>query len=190
MGWLAPTLLAGKGEKTLRQSWEYPEAYMITDGYPSQEYLLIENRQPGSFDALLPRGGLAIWHIDEFMALEGNANEGFPGQPGWPANNLHCELTIHTFTRPFDIFLHNVTCLDHVALLQADGRYDLELGRNSGDYSDFFRYDIFGGVDFLFPSFESPLFGPFPNTDSYAQGFVARTNTFISGISGKQVRRG
>lgn len=73
---------------------------------------------------------------------------------------------------------------DHVALLQADGRYDLELGRNSGDYSDFFRYDFFGGIDFLFPSYDEPLLGPFPNTDSY-QGVVTKTNHFISGISGK-----
>jgi hypothetical protein len=74
---------------------------------------------------------------------------------------------------------------DHVALLQADGRYDLELGRNSGDYSDFFRYDFFGGVDFLFPSYGEPLLGPFPNTDSYGKGVVAKTNHYISRISGK-----
>lgn len=74
---------------------------------------------------------------------------------------------------------------DHVALLQADGRYDLELGINGGDYSDFFRKDFFGGVDFLYPSYDDPLLGPFPNTDSYAQGMVARTNHFISGVSGE-----
>jgi hypothetical protein len=77
--------------------------------------------------------------------------------------------------------------LDHVALLQADGRYDLELGLNSGDYSDFFRYDFFGGIDFLFPSNYDPLLGPWPNTDSYGQGVVEKTNHYISGISGKQL---
>lgn len=94
LGWLTPTEITSKGDGTLRQSWEYPEAFIITMGYQSQEYLVIENRQPGSYDALLPRGGLAIWHIDEYMAMENNNNEGYPGQPGWPANNQHCKLHV------------------------------------------------------------------------------------------------
>lgn len=102
-------MLTGKGDKSLRQSWQYPEAYMITEGYQSGEYLLIENRQPGSFDALLPRGGLAIWHVDESVAFAGNTNEGYPGQAGWPANNQHCKNYLlllfamfgHSCKRPF-----------------------------------------------------------------------------------------
>jgi hypothetical protein len=92
LGWLTPMVLTGKGDRTLKQSWQHPEAYILSEGYQSQEYLLIENRQPGSFDALLPRGGLAIWHVDELMAYTGNTNEGYPGQNGWPANNQHCEF--------------------------------------------------------------------------------------------------
>ena len=76
---------------------------------------------------------------------------------------------------------------DRVALLQADGRYDLELGRNGGDFSDLFRYDFFGGVDYLYPSYSDPLLGPFPNTDSYSQGAIVKTGHFISGISGKLI---
>ena len=101
LGWLTPNQLTGNGDRTLRQSLEYPEAFILSVGYQSQEYLLIENRQPGSFDALLPRGGLAIWHIDEFVTLSGNSNEGYPGQAGWPANNQHCKLS---------------TCVLHVVL--------------------------------------------------------------------------
>ena len=162
LGWLTPMSVETKGDFTLRQSWQYPDVHKIDLGSQA-EYLLIENRQPGSYDILLPLGGLAIWHIDEHMYLYGNSLEGYPGQPGWPSNSNHY----------------------HVALLQADGRYDLENGRNSGDYSDLFRYDYYFGVDHLFPSQSDPMLGPFPNTDSYRQGSVTRTNHFISGISGK-----
>ena len=162
LGWVTPTTLETSGDFTLRQSWQYPDIYKIELLGSSSEYLLIENRQPGSFDALLGLGGLAIWHIDDYNQLYSNSREGYPGQSGWPANNLHY----------------------HVALLQADGKYDLEKGDNRGDYGDLFRYDAYFGVDHLFPSEEAnPSLGPFPNTDSYRQGLVTRTNHFISDIS-------
>ena len=157
-------MITGKGDGKLKQSWEYPEALLLAQGYQPGEYLLIENRQPGSFDVLLPHGGLAIWHIDEVMAERGNSEEGFPGMFGWPYNNKHY----------------------HVALLQADGRYDLERGINTGDDLDLFRFDFFGGVDFLHPSHDDPRSGPFPNTDTYGRGIVERTNHYISGISGER----
>lgn len=159
LGWIVPITITSKGDYTLRQSYQFPEVYKIELGYAPNEYLLIENRQPGSFDMLHQLGGLAIWHIDENASMIGN--EGYPGQLGWPANNKHYA----------------------VALLQADGRYDLEKGNNYGDYGDLFRKDYYFGVDFLSPSDNHPTLGPFPNTDSYAQGVLARTNHFISGIS-------
>ena len=158
LGWIDPITISEKGDYTIRQSYEFPDVYKIDVGYAPNEYLLIENRQPGSFDRLLQLGGLAIWHIDENISQHGN--EGYPGQLGWPSNNKHYV----------------------VALLQADGRYDLERGVNYGDYGDLFRSDYFFGVDHLFPSKEHPIFGPFPNTDSYSRR-VARANNFISGIS-------
>ncbi|KAL7548152.1 hypothetical protein ACHAWF_011443 [Thalassiosira exigua] len=163
LGWLTPTTLEAKGDFALRQSWQHPDAYRVELlGRGSDEYLLIENRQPGSFDRLLTLGGLAIWHVDDSMSFFGNAREGHPGQSRWPANGDHYR----------------------VALLQADGRYDLERGYNRGDYADLFRSDYYFGVDHLFPSrYSDPLLGPFPNTDSYQRGVVARTNHFISGIS-------
>jgi len=162
LGWLEPTILQTKGDFDLRQSWQYPDAYKIQLGL--SDYLLIENRQAGSFDHLLSLGGLAIWHIDESMSQYGNSREGYPGQSGWPANGQHY----------------------HVALLQADGRYDLESGNNHGDWSDLYRSDFYFGVDHLFPS-TGPMVGPFPNTDSYSrQGVITRTNHFISGISGRE----
>ena len=161
---MTPTVLRTKGDYPLRRSWQHPDVYKIElDFDQSSEYLLIENRQRGSFDSLLPLGGLAIWHIDESMYYYGNSLEGYPGQPYWPANGNHY----------------------FVALLQADGRYDLERGYNRGDYADLFRFDYYFGVDHLFPSESDLMLGPFPNTDSYKQGVVRRTNHFISGISGE-----
>jgi len=163
LGWLAPTTLEVRGDYSLRRSWEYPDVYKIRLGSAS-EYLLIENRQPGSYDVLLPQGGLAVWHVDDDMSQFANSLEGYPGQLGWPENGKHYQ----------------------VALLQADGKYDLERGRNRGDYSDLFRYDRYFGVDHLSPSNSSdPKLGPFPNTDSYRKGSVGRTNHFITGVSGK-----
>jgi M6 family metalloprotease-like protein len=83
------------------------------------EYLLIENRQPvGEFDGGIPagtagRGGLLVWHIDDAV-LENNM-PGYPGSAGYPAAHYR------------------------VALIQADGRWDLERGRNRGDGDDPFR---------------------------------------------------
>ena len=80
----------------------------IDSGYPPGEYLLIENKRKYGFDTMVPQAGLAIWHIDEtkgkLSTFGVNLNEGFPGQPGWPTNDKHYR----------------------VALLQADGLYDLE----------------------------------------------------------------
>ncbi|KAL7541424.1 hypothetical protein ACHAXR_010911 [Thalassiosira sp. AJA248-18] len=160
LGWITPTVIETKGDYELRQSWQYPDVYKIELDH-QYEYLLIENRQPGSYDIHLPLGGLAIWHVDEYMYNYGNSIEGYPGQSGWPANSNHY----------------------HVALLQADGRYDLERGNNRGDWSDLFRFDYYFGVNHLFPSESDPMLGPFPNTDTYRQGAVSRTNHFISGIS-------
>jgi hypothetical protein len=99
--------------------------YKITPRYGTLEYLLIENRQPMGFDSGIPHGGLAIWQIDENRS--GNApnnEEGYPGQPGWPGNGKHFSI----------------------ALLQADGRYDLE-HNVAGDSTDLFRPPAFDHID-------------------------------------------
>jgi hypothetical protein len=100
-------------------------------------------------------GGLAIYHIDENVPFERVNSQGYPGQYGWPGNGNHY----------------------YIALLQADGLYDLDKGINRGDYGDLFRD---GGV--LGPSVSS--YGPYPNTDSYAYGKgVRRTGITITNIT-------
>ena len=115
LGWVTPTELTVPDTYVMAQAESASAVFKITRGFPAGEYLLIENRQPVGLDSSLPRGGLAIWHIDENAA--GNASEGFPGQQGWPENGNHFK----------------------VALLQADGGYHLEKDVNGGDAGDLFQ---------------------------------------------------
>jgi M6 family metalloprotease-like protein len=160
MGWLPPTeVVYGTNyiAATELANPLYPQVIKIGDGkhgFPVGEYLLIENRQPIGFDADMPQGGLAIHHIDEYASLD---TQGFPGQPGWPRNGKHYK----------------------VALLQADGAYNLEKGQNRGGSQDVFHA---GYVNQLLPSSDVDA-GPFPNTDAYQYGNVIRTNNQILSIS-------
>lgn len=125
---------------------------MIKQGFPKGEYLLIENRQACGFDAL-PQGGLAIIHVDQ------NANDvpGYPGQESWPRNGNHYK----------------------VALLQADGAYNLEQGNNRGDANDLFHA---GSVNSIGPKGVSSS-ASYPNTLAYQGGKIINTGITISNIS-------
>lgn len=159
LGWVTPTLLDAAGAYNLQQVEDIGAVYRVDNGYPSGEYLLIENRQPVGFDAAMPQGGLTIWHIDD---AAGYNSEGYPGQlavgPGglqpWPDNGLHYR----------------------VALLQADGEYDLEQGNGPPYRGD--RYDVWhaGGVYEINGT-------TLPSTDTYQGGTVTPTGNRISNIS-------
>lgn len=155
LGWVSPIRIVHNGLYLLEASANAAEVYRIDLLGSNSEYLLIENRQAMSFDKLLPQGGVAIWHIDETAPF---VVAGHPGQPGWPSNGKHYA----------------------VALLQADGRYDLELGDNPGDSGDLFHAN--GVKHSLGPSTHFHL-GPFPNTDSYQGGNVNNTGIWIYDVS-------
>lgn len=152
LGWLEPLVLNQEDfstsmNLTLRPSELYPDVYKIfLDDSTPGEYLLLENRQPREFDIKMwPRnlggGGLLIWHIDD-MAKRQN-QRGYPGQNGWPTNAKHYQ----------------------VAVIQADGQYELELGTNHGNPGDFFKPGMSIG-----PS-DQPnqnMNRQYPNTDTYS----------------------
>ncbi len=127
--WLKPKELTASGYYRLQPTETKEDVYKIQQGFPENEYLLIENRQPVGFDRHLPggKGGLAIWHIDENKAS--NREPGHPDVPGWPENGVHYK----------------------VALVQADGRFDLERGKSYGDEEDLFRADGVNRVSSLEP---------------------------------------
>ncbi|MFT5141020.1 MAG: M6 family metalloprotease-like protein [Rhodothermales bacterium] len=150
LGWYTPTVISDPGIYTLNQAETNPEVYKIQTGFPTNEYLLIENRQNAGFDCTIPQGGLVIWHIDD---ATGDNNEGYPGQSGWPGNGNHYR----------------------VAVLQADGAYNLEHDNNRGDAGDVHHAT---GVDAMGPG---P--GGHPNTDTYQGGTISQTGHVISDIS-------
>ncbi|MCC6348614.1 MAG: M6 family metalloprotease domain-containing protein [Candidatus Eisenbacteria bacterium] len=121
LGWVVPGGLNTAGTFALQPVEHSPSILRVDLQMPGNEYLLIENRQPEGYDQQIPPGGagLAIWHIDENVGS--NDNEGYPGQSGWPTNGNHF----------------------HVALLQADGDYDLEKKVNKGDAGDLW-HDVAG----------------------------------------------
>jgi|GEM_PF-1135730 M6 family metalloprotease-like protein len=153
--WVEPEIIDKPGEYTARAVETFPDVFKITRGFPAGEYLLIENRQPVGFDRQIPagsdgrKGGLAVWHVDDRKTSENDP--GYPGYPGFPRNNSHLR----------------------VALLQADGRNDLERGGNHGDGDDLFRAT---GIAETGP-------GTNPNTNSYQLGVVRQTGIRIYRIS-------
>jgi M6 family metalloprotease-like protein len=150
LGFTVPTVITG-GVYNIGRAETVSQSYRINIGYPSGEYLLVENRQPWGFETDMPQGGLCIWHIDEAKA--GNTSEGYPGQAGWPANNNHYKI----------------------ALLQADGLYEMEKNLNRGNGADVFRG---GGVSSL-----GSATNTWPNTASYKGGVIVNVSNAFSAIS-------
>ena len=151
VGWVTPTLLERPDTYQLTASALLPQVYKITQGYPSGEYLLIENRQQIGYDILIPRPGLAIFHIDEQAS---HTVTDAPGSEGWPLFHYY------------------------VALVQADGHFHLEKGRNDGDFKDLFHRDH---KDEIGPSFLTG--NDFVNTDSYQKGHYVNTENHVYDIS-------
>ncbi|GJM24594.1 MAG: hypothetical protein DHS20C16_10090 [Phycisphaerae bacterium] len=151
LGWVDPIVIDSPNRYTAPNVEFNQVVYRIDAGYAEteEEYLLIENRQPLGIESIMPQGGLAIWHVDEGKPV--NTDEGYPGQPGWPQNNNHYRL----------------------ALLQADGNFDLEHGFNRGDGGDAYHGD---GVDRIDGTTS-------PNTDSYQFGQIVPTGNIIANIS-------
>jgi hypothetical protein len=151
---LDPIEITTDGTYTARASALYPDVYKIDDIYPPGEYLLIENRQPVLSDFnLWEPGGIVIYKIDENE--EGNYNRGGPFVEGWPGNGAHYQ----------------------VAVLQADGLYELEMALNLGGIGDFWREgDVLGPGNGELVATE---FGTYPNTDSYQGGNIEVTGLVI-----------
>ncbi len=153
MGWLLPVPIL-PGSFVAEQVELNPTVFRIDNGYPPGEYLLIENRQQTGFDSQIPQGGLAVWHVDDAKGSMGandpNTDEGYPGQGGWPGNGNHYR----------------------VALLQADGGFDMERGFDRGDSGDVYHG---AGSSQLDPTTN-------PDTDRYQGGSVANNGNELTNI--------
>lgn len=147
LGWVTPIDLDTPGNYALPTYHGTPTVLKISANFPDGEYLLLENRQPIGFESAMPQGGLAIFHIDENA---GYNTQGFPGQTGWPENGNHYR----------------------VALLQADGNYDLEKGNNRGDAGDVYQ-EL--GTTAISPD-------TVPSTDTYQGGAVFSSGNTLFNI--------
>jgi M6 family metalloprotease-like protein len=165
LGWLTPIEITSDGVYTIQASEESADAYVIKQGYESGEYLLLENRQPieGSYDErFFNPGGITIYHIDETIwdlfssqGTKGNTPKGGPFQGDWPENGNHYP----------------------VALLQADGLYELEQNINGGDSGD-----MYNSTDQVLGPGNGEAVAKdanYPNTDSYAYGEISVTGISI-----------
>jgi M6 family metalloprotease-like protein len=143
LGWLTPNLI---DLGTYDAPWaEFSDTvYRINRGFAPSEYLLVENRQPVGMESDIPQGGIVVWHIDE--TVPNNNTEGYPTQANWPTNHYK------------------------VALLQADGRYDLEHNVNRGDATDVYHLN---GVSTIGPS-------SVPNIFAYQGGLLVTNDNLFS----------
>ena len=160
MGVLDPIEITGDGTYFARPSALYPDIYIIKSPYPAGEYLLIENRQPLLSDIdIWSSGGIVIYHIDENVGGYGNKYRGGPFLDGWPGNGDHYK----------------------VAVLQADGNYDLERNVNVGDAGDFWKPgQMLGPGNGELVATDS---GTYPNTDSYMNGNIQVTGVKIDNLN-------
>ncbi|MFI5220747.1 MAG: M6 family metalloprotease domain-containing protein [Bacteroidia bacterium] len=111
LGWLNPTVINTPGTYTTAKFVADSNFAFRINTLKPNEYFLIEARQPKGFDRYLPSKGLAIWHINSSMA-------GKLSQLGNNANNDTSNMG--------------------VAILQADGKQDLEKNANRGDAGDLY----------------------------------------------------
>src|SRR3990172_4285305 len=119
LGWVTPTSVTGTlANEPVTQAATSADVYKLLSGSPSfGEYFLVENRQKTGFDAGLPGSGLLVWHIDgNTIANKSSTNE---------VNNSECYPPSNCISNHYG-----------VALIQADGNWDLEKNINEGDVGD------------------------------------------------------
>jgi hypothetical protein len=147
------------------------------DGKSKEEYLLIENRQQLGFDVELWKSGVVIYHIDN--AADEQYARGFPGQGGWPGNGVsgftvsmlwYCignwRSSYHFENVLFELQRHY-----QVAVLQADGLYEMEKNENNGNEGDIFVSGMSLG-----PNQDG---NTYPNTDMYQGGDIKKSGVVI-----------
>jgi len=118
LGWVAPTILDENLDNEQIDAVEFsPDVYLLySNGYPSNQYFLVENRRQQLFDVSVPGSGLLIYHVDEnvdnnddqdhyHVAIEQadgqfdleNNNGSDPGDP-WPGTSNN--TTFDDFSTP------------------------------------------------------------------------------------------
>jgi hypothetical protein len=133
--WETPTVITNNGRYNVTKTGVAGgiHSYKIGCGFPTtNEYLLVQYRQDDP-NRLLDKG-IAIYHVDN-SAID-HITEGYPGLATWPKSHYK------------------------VAVLQADGLYQLEKGLNRGEGGDLYKKGMKIGRSTT------------PSTKSYSQKLV------------------
>jgi M6 family metalloprotease-like protein len=120
LGWVTPQLVTGtRTNEAISPATTAADVYQLLSGNVDAggEYFLVENRQKSGFDTGLPAGGVLVWHIDDSWWPSNyriNDNECYPGGPSCASQHYH------------------------VAVVQADGLWELEKYIHPGNAGDLF----------------------------------------------------
>lgn len=157
LGWADPEVVTESGTYELRSAAEYPKVYVFINPADPKEYFLMENKQHHQyFEKNIPQTGISIYHIDDNAPFDA---ESYPGETDWPEEHYR------------------------IAVVQADGEYQLEKGINMGDAGDVFH----GGYkDYLGPDgvgLGGQIRHSQPTTDWYGSGHFVSSGITISEIS-------
>ena len=119
LGWITPTQVKETlTDELIEQTATASDVYKLLGGKPlSGEYFLVENRQKTGFDEGLPGAGLLIWHVDGDVIKKKIKKNKVNDKECYPPSN--CSKKHYG-----------------VALVQADGMWDMEKGSNYGDEGD------------------------------------------------------
>ena len=160
LGWVNPIEINVSGTYDITDSQTTGHVYKISKNYFDGEYLLIENRNAGGIEQNLIGSGILVYHIDETVSSL-DSQSAPPTVPGC-VNSSVCE------SWPWNHY--------KIALLQADGLYELETTNTYGNQGDFYLNGMTLGPNTL------------PNTNTYQNGIVRDTKLTINfGINSIQV---
>jgi len=160
LGWITPIEITTSGTYDITDSQTTGQVYKISKNYFDGEFLLIENRIAGGIEQNLIGSGILVYHIDENTSdLD---SQSAPSTSPGCANSSVCK------SWPWNHY--------RVALLQADGLYELETTTTYGNQGDFYL----NGMT-LSPN-------TIPNTNTYQNGIVRDTKLTIHfGVNSFQV---
>jgi M6 family metalloprotease-like protein len=160
LGWVDPISIDTSGTYDIADSQTSGQIYKISKNYFDGEYLLIENRIAGGIESNLIGSGILVYHIDE--ATSSLDTQSAPSTSPGCVNSTVCQ------TWPWNHY--------KIALLQADGLYELETTNTYGNQGDFYLNGMTLGPTTL------------PNTNTYQNGIVRDTKLTINfGVDSFQV---
>lgn len=77
LGWVDVEEITEDGMRALPSSSKSNKVYMISKGFPINEYLLIEHHDADGYDKGMHQPGIAIYHVDsDANGKAGHPNDG------------------------------------------------------------------------------------------------------------------